>query len=92
MQQDTIGKVKFRIQKSFTPLELVCHGPLDLQTQLLQISWLAIRERIISSISWKIKTQSTKMMKEYLPSSNLLGLKSIPIILDAPAILAPSAA
>lgn len=44
MQQDTIGKVNFRIQKSFTPLELVCHGPLDLQTQLLQISWLAIRE------------------------------------------------
>lgn len=47
MQQDTIGKVNFRIQKSFKPLELVCRGPLDLQTQLLQISWLAIRERII---------------------------------------------
>ena len=60
MQQDTIGKVNFRIQKSFTPLELVCHGPLDLQTQLLQISWLAIRERIISSISWKIKTHINK--------------------------------
>lgn len=47
MQQDTIGKVNFRIQKSFTPLELVCRGPLDLQTRLLQSSWLAIRERII---------------------------------------------
>lgn len=47
MQQDTIGKVNFRIRKSFTPLELVFRGPLDLQTQLLQISWLAIRERII---------------------------------------------
>ena len=44
MQQDTIEKVNFRMQKSFTPLELVCRGPLDLQTQLLQISWLVIRE------------------------------------------------
>ncbi len=37
---------------SFPPLELVCHGPLDLQTQLLQISWLVTRERIIKQELW----------------------------------------
>jgi hypothetical protein len=30
--------------------------------------------------------------QEYLPSSNLLAFRSTPMILDAPAILAPSAA